>query len=423
MPQALTHDDEQKLLKAAEEISDLVASEGITPTAAVVKVANRYGMGPDTVRLLSRTYNVGAVTHQRQNNSDILRKQAAIPLADGEEAVQRLLHSEKVAQQTSSGVSSMYSRPPSFRLQTPAAQLHKVASAVNTQPPDEQGDLDARKRVQAKLAAAGRLEALRDAELNVQQQVSEQLDKLATYFNQEHYPGDLQPQDILDAATAKFGRLGQLAVKTAMDRAGCAPRQMREPRHKSAKARPVLWQAAPYSIVSALVAGLKQAQQLAKSAHEAAEQCKAASLFGVAMMTDAAKRLTSDLTPSRDSLVRGALKGLDSPAHNDELRSIQSQAILQDFLLNDDVISGYDPQEVMSAYNEIASMAPRTATQPAAMRAALRKRLTQGDLQSFETRELADIESSLSRIQPPAALTSLDMHGIFNPGSSRSLAR
>lgn len=96
--------------------------------------------------------------------------------------------------------------------------------------------------------------------------------------------------------------------------------------------------------------------------------------------------------------VRGVLEQLNDPDHLSEMQRISTQAMLADFLRNDEVISGYDPREVLEAYNEIASLSPRAASQPAVARALLRRRLTAGAMEPFESHQLTAIEKNLSEL-------------------------
>jgi hypothetical protein len=82
-------------------------------------------------------------------------------------------------------------------------------------------------------------------------------------------------------------------------------------------------------------------------------------------------------------------------------RTAAVQSMLTDFVNNDEVLSGYDPNEIYSAFNEISGLAPRLATQPAAMRSILRKRLTQGSMEPFDINEIANIEKTVSEAQNP----------------------
>jgi hypothetical protein len=88
---------------------------------------------------------------------------------------------------------------------------------------------------------------------------------------------------------------------------------------------------------------------------------------------------------------------LEDPGHAAEMRRINSQAVLNDLVSNDSVISGYDPHEVTEAYNEIVRLSPRVADQSLALRALLRKRLAQGHLDTFEVSELSGLENKLKQ--------------------------
>ena len=84
---------------------------------------------------------------------------------------------------------------------------------------------------------------------------------------------------------------------------------------------------------------------------------------------------------------------LEDPAHDAQLRQIRTQVLLAD-LMNDDAIGQHDPAHVMKAYNEISQMAPRTSQQPMAVRTLLRRHL-QGNMEPFETKEIADLENKV----------------------------
>jgi hypothetical protein len=100
-------------------------------------------------------------------------------------------------------------------------------------------------------------------------------------------------------------------------------------------------------------------------------------------------------------MVESVEQDLSSPVHIDELRQIRSRAMLSDFLANDDVISGYAPEEVTNAYNEISQLSPRASSQPAIMRPLLRKRLTAGSVEPFEAQQMADIEKTIKQTENP----------------------
>ena len=91
---------------------------------------------------------------------------------------------------------------------------------------------------------------------------------------------------------------------------------------------------------------------------------------------------------------------LGDPSHENELRKIRAQVMLSEMMSDsENPISGHDPEEVLSAYNELAQLAPRIAEQPAAVQPLLAKRLA-GNVEPFEVREIGDIEKSLASTSP-----------------------
>jgi hypothetical protein len=87
---------------------------------------------------------------------------------------------------------------------------------------------------------------------------------------------------------------------------------------------------------------------------------------------------------------------LEDPKHQNELRAADTQAMLTDFLANDDVIASHDPDEVFKHYNEISRVNPSAADKPAIMRPLLRKALS-GGLESFEANEMARNENTMNK--------------------------
>lgn len=102
--------------------------------------------------------------------------------------------------------------------------------------------------------------------------------------------------------------------------------------------------------------------------------------------------------------VKDQYNKITDPEHEIALRDIRSQGTIHDLMLNDPVISGYDPHDVAMAYNEISDAAPSLGDSPAVMQAMMRKRLQAGELGDFDVKQLlemdklrADRDSSLLR--------------------------
>lgn len=101
--------------------------------------------------------------------------------------------------------------------------------------------------------------------------------------------------------------------------------------------------------------------------------------------------------PDDNTKLNRAVAQLNDPAHEMRLREINTHAMLQDLMLNDPVISGYDPHEVTGAFNDITQISPSVADQRMLMQSLLRKRLQQGQLDTFEQDQLLGFEDKLRR--------------------------
>jgi len=106
--------------------------------------------------------------------------------------------------------------------------------------------------------------------------------------------------------------------------------------------------------------------------------------------SDVAQKTVERIEEGADDAAKSMQKKLLDPMHEASMRKIRTQALLTQ-MLSDEVIGSYAPAEVLKAYNEIQSLAPRLSEQPLALRALLRRRL-QGGLEPFEAKELVDAE-------------------------------
>jgi hypothetical protein len=116
-----------------------------------------------------------------------------------------------------------------------------------------------------------------------------------------------------------------------------------------------------------------------------------------------------DNSGSRAALQEEQYQKLTDPVHELHVQQIQTKAVLSDLLANDPIISGYDPEEVLQHFNDLQRLAPRAASQPALLRALLRKQLGQGQLDTHDLSQVADIE--------------VQLHKGRSPGSSGEVAR
>jgi hypothetical protein len=92
----------------------------------------------------------------------------------------------------------------------------------------------------------------------------------------------------------------------------------------------------------------------------------------------------------RDSVEEHKLR-LNDPNHENKLRAIRAQGMLNELLTTDDIIKSYAPDEVALVFNELARTAPNTLSNMGLLRANLRRGL-QGNLSPFEAKELVTMD-------------------------------
>jgi len=104
------------------------------------------------------------------------------------------------------------------------------------------------------------------------------------------------------------------------------------------------------------------------------------------------------LSGSGDKATAQALSEATDPIHESRLRAIGVRAMLNDFLANDPIISGYDPDNVIGAYNQFSQLSPNVAQQPTVARAVLRNML-QSDavIQPFDAEQLSRLNKELGQ--------------------------
>jgi hypothetical protein len=86
MPETLSAPEEDRLVAAVKQADALVDS-GLSPDAAIEKVARDGGFGPGHVRLMAYAYNTGRQNGQWKDGGSVLDKLAAFQLADAEKVV------------------------------------------------------------------------------------------------------------------------------------------------------------------------------------------------------------------------------------------------------------------------------------------------------------------------------------------------
>lgn len=98
--------------------------------------------------------------------------------------------------------------------------------------------------------------------------------------------------------------------------------------------------------------------------------------------------------PDNDAAMMSQLRNLEDPGVEEEIRKARVQAMVFDFLANDDVIGKYPPPVVLKTINDLAEAGPASVTNTGYMRALTRQHLL-GNAQPFDYQQVIKTDQDL----------------------------
>jgi hypothetical protein len=386
--------------------------EGANPDEAIAKAASASGLPREHIPLTVYAYNIGRTNRQRAEGTTLAEKAASFQLATTTgvyDAMFPEVPATKAASERAAGVDPVYERPPIRR--TATAPIVKAAAAPAPKPAEPMDIRTAviRREKRARVVAESRrmASAARDSFVN-------RIEKLASAFE---VPGAPTLGDVRRNVEIRDGQMG-LAILDHV--AAVRPALAKQAKVAKNAYHAVTQYPAIYdNIAKAIGEGLATVEVAgwhAEMAKEAGrldkvelapfgpkpappatligqidlELEKEAGLYDHAI--DAAKTIHAN-DPS--DVVNSALAQISSPEHEQQLRAIQARAMLHAMLNDDEILRGHDPYEVAHHYNRLSQFAPHLADKPLAAIPAVRQSVQQGQLNTFEAKELADTETKL----------------------------
>ena len=431
----LSKEAEEQVIQAIKSAVSAVDDEGLSPDEAIEKQARANQWGPEMVRFACHAYNNGRQTAQWQGGETTLDKLAEFPLADPEAVIGRMWPNQvKTARDRhlSDTVSDEYDRPPTFLQDRARTCRHKAAAdrdlvLVSNKPEAPAGDPreDMRRTYNEHLRLKRAAEEARHWASVKYEELMSKLGELRSYFKkhaQDRLPlGPVEKTAVLhwgdsvqnlfdyvvqcnrtkEARSGDSRYLDQVNIDhtpfAQIDRCVKLAQEVRQWREEENRRREALDNHAHQKL--AHYASSAPDPTPPGRILEEPQTTKLASGLLSGAMGGAAISATKDLLnkatedkPKGEKIEDSWLQ-LDDPQHEAEIQQVRAQAMLSD-MMDDDVISGYEPQDVLKAYNEVAQLAPRAAEQPTVMRSLIRRQL-QGDLEPFEAQQMADIEKSV----------------------------
>ena len=434
---------EARLMRAIEKIATLVGA-GTAPNDAIVKAANDEGVPAGHINMMVHAYNTGRTTRQIHDGGNPLEKAAEFPMADASTVLEMMYPSQvKTAAERirSKVVSTEYAIPPDGVLQRKELREKRARlgtdwkiAGVSASPEPYPVEPKEQMRKAASEVQRGKV-AVEEARRQVTvagQKMASTFDAMTDYFRESgclpmgtvrnnlvtlHGSKGAQIMDQLVEATPALGVIHKRASDRSLtlgERSGAIGR--------------------PYDLAVQLLDEIAEYKHL-KQAHETLREekiqqaevlldpfClspspsildnpsspikKSASAMNLLGQLSLAKNVLGGAAsgmkpPPTDELLQKQMDNLSDPEHDAELRRIQSQATLQELLLNDNEIAGYDPNEALDAYNDVVQASPRAATQRMLLQTLMRKRLSQGQLDQFDVDHLLGMEEKLRKQEQP----------------------
>lgn len=432
--ETISKESEARIRAGLGRVVDLV-EDGLDPTAAVVKVAADLALPAGHVPLLARVFNVGRAEQHRKAAADVFEAADPFPLADAGRALEELYPARpKTAAEAhhATAVDPAYGRPAAKTAAAALAadRLRPLADlAVRPYDPPPRDRWDLCRTALGKVAAADRAAAARADEAAAAVDAGRRaMDALADAVQRSAAPVAYHVKQAEfrhgPAGAAVFARLAAGRPYLAKQAAGRRPGDRPGPADPVAGlVAAVVKAAADYAAAAAAaVAAGAEARAVrerelgpfapapagaapGRGCFDAAPAEKAAGmgLLAGAMGTTMAREIASKM-PSQKPVEKMEDKmflDLTDPKHTAEIRNAQIGAMLNQFLTDDEVIKGYDPEEVVNHFNGIAQLMPHGVTQTELMRALLRKRLQHGALDPYEVDMMLKMENSLKTRERP----------------------
>jgi len=453
----LTKAAEQKLIAAIERAASLV-NDGMSPNDAIVKSASEANIPAGHLDLMVHAYNTGRTTKQREQGNDTLEKAADFQLANADVVREALYPAQS---KTSAeivrdhSVSTDYAVSPTGMLQRRKAAMAKEAAAKvalpekTWTPPPRDEHAAAVKAASAKRAAELAAEEIRRQSTVAHAKAAAAMEELHEYFR---HPGNVS---FHDAVRETELRLGDDGVNVLKKLAAVYPFLEKQ----AATKQMFVGECVPVTLVSNVLDAVETYNAAReKAASVVTKQAGFGKKEAPEILTDSIMRNPANepltlksaapqppktpgapkpsdteqpglvkalLAPSKGvantlanipSIVPGpkkepkelkqdAYKSLTDPSQDTELRNIRARSVLHDLVLNDPVISGYDPQEVALAFNELSDLSPNFVDSPSMLQALLRKRLEAGQMADFDIKQLVDMEKARAETDKARAET------------------
>lgn len=440
----LSKQDESRILGALEQAIGMTNS-GSHPTDAIHKVAEAGKFTPPMIQRMVEAYNVSKMINHLGHVKGAARADT-FPIASAEKIVEAMYPAKPETAATKAAAVYVPAE-----LRSEKHNFNKVASKLSDLLADSAFNkkaepypvdpLTAEKKRFAKLAQLKKAED--EAMSRVRRHYFELLGLVKQAASQFRFVSHRSFAEVEQDIVAAYGPMGKTAMDLVYSWGGLTEKRAKiDETHRACFKE----NEHPYRTVLAMI---KESQEMARAAGEAAkaslahrendalvstprrmtkeaakreldsilgddsddeEGCAKQALEEVAPVPfvhpnviDSMKNIAgigmsmSDVRPRPyENIKEEVSQEMADPVHETKMQGIRTQAILNDFMSNDPVLSTYPPHEVAKAFNSVADLSPGVSQQPAVLRGVLRRMLQQeGVLEPFEAQQLTAVDKHL----------------------------
>lgn len=392
---------------------------GFHPNEALKKVATERDLLPKQIAVLAYAYNNGIVNYSFDTN-DYLALHKNDKLISPDKVIEEIYPSFiKKQSSTEENVSSWYLLKPSEHTANRLGRSLKHASLLSSPITDDMRSPESLEREMFRLFSQekNRLEMIKTAKLQLQNIFIDRINQLADYFKKADA---IHPEEVKKNVGYYYPNLLPIfnLIKTAerQYRTNC----------------PVIWDSEPYSIIRE-ISDLTDKYSIVSFEYKKQKDAfdKTAKIIGfrdeepVIFQKKTAKDegehkirspvVVKDVIGTVESTVSKAKSIIPSFLYTTAIgakpltyeKLVGSEAVskavadsvkvsLIDLMLNDPIISNYEPEDVYKSFIKLISIAPSAATTTETLRILLRKMLTSDTLEPKDILDLVKMETELA---------------------------
>jgi hypothetical protein len=391
MSNLMTTSTKEQLKEAIYDMT-VLTDDGLHPSAALEKVASESDFTDDQIRLIARTFNTAVSLDKRKTGASLLSWLESNPIADAEAVIER--RNKKASQKADVKIASVWDTPLDRRKTYQAPQLKvaclKVPERPQAEPAPVKVDRDSIERQmqteECKLASLRTyFDSIASVLRNTVKEIPEYRQEALKYAAVSKYGKDIMPYFetvFLNPKTISIPKQASVVSDTdfvvdSLGRLkGCGDSIIR-----SLSAINKLAADGGYGASRSTFHSLNPVNVPLFALNTAVQKAKKSIPGRIEEM--------QKYKPPRSSAesLLGSQRlsfGIETPSETLKLKKIKLQALLNDLMYNDPIISEYDEDKIQEAFNEVSELAPHAAERPAMLRAMMREYLAKDGLGLYD---------------------------------------